>query len=510
MRLFYKRIRKSAIQQLLHGGDNEHISPDLSENRQRLQTIFHDIPDLITSTFVISGINVTALLVYLNGIVDNDIINNNILHPLLFKTHSFTELSDLELPVGLKQTASTWAAIKESILFGKSVLFVDGAPYCLILNTPGWPQRSNTEPQTESALKGSHLGFIESSGYNISLLRLFIPDQDLKIKDMVVGWRSKTKVSLLYLEDVVNPETLKRLEERIQHINIDAIITTGELEELIADNRITPFPQFLSTERPDTAASQILQGRIVMVVDHSPGVLVGPVTLSSFFQSIDDYNLRWIVASFIRAMRYAGFFVSIFLPALYIAALTFHYDIIPLDLILSIGESRERVPIPPFVEAILMELALEMLREAGLRLPSKIGQTVGIVGGIVIGQAAVSAGIVSNIMVIVVATTAIASFILPNADLSAAVRILRFPMMIAAYMFGLVGIVVGLMVLILHLISLESLGTPYGSPFAPVRFSDWKDAIIRLPIQWMTKRPVANRPQQTTRQGNNRRKDDSK
>jgi spore germination protein len=196
-----------------------------------------------------------------------------------------------------------------------------------------------------------------------------------------------------------------------------------------------------------------------------------------------------------------GFFLSTFLPAIYIAVISFNYEIIPLDLLISIGESRERVPFPPIIEALVMEITLEMLREAGIRLPSPIGQTVGIVGGIVIGQAAVQAGIVSNIMVIIVASTAIASFILPSYDMASAIRLLRFPVMIAASMFGLIGIAIALMILVAHLISLESLGTPYGTPFAPVRFSDWKDTLIRLPLWSMKDRPKETRTKQSRRLG---------
>lgn len=497
---FGKRLR---MQKWLDSANGELISTDLTVNIKKLHTVFCDAPDLITTKFIINQTNHSALLVYLDGMVDKTTINNDILRPLLFENRSFTGITSLDLYVGSSEAVQYWRIIEQSILRGQSALFVEGEDHCLLLNTQGWPQRDISEPLSESVIKGSRQSFVESIGQNISMIRRYIPDKELKIKEMQVGLRSQTKVGLLYLGDVINSEMLSELEERIKGVSIDGIINIGELEELIESNSFTPFPQYLTTERPDSAASHILQGRIVIVMDHSPWVMVGPMTLASFFQSADDYSMRWIIASFIRMLRFVSFFVSIFLPALYIAALTFHYEIIPLGLILSIGESRERVPIPPFLEAIIMEITLEMLREAGLRLPSKIGQTVGIVGGIVIGQAAVSAGIVSNIMVIVVAATAIASFILPNADLSAAVRILRFPMMIVSYMFGIVGIVIGLMVMLVHLLSMESLGTPYGSPFAPFQITAWKDNLVRLPIWSMMKRPKSNHPKQEIRQGKN-------
>jgi spore germination protein len=286
------------------------------------------------------------------------------------------------------------------------------------------------------------------------------------------------------------------------------ILNTGELSELIEDNPFSPFPQFMMTERPDAVASQIVQGRIAVVVDRSPSVLVGPVTFTSFFQSIDDYSMRWMIASFLRLQRFVGFFIAAFLPAIYIAVISFNYELIPLKLIFSIGESRERVPFPPLAEAMIMEITIEMLREAGIRLPAPIGQTVGIVGGIVIGQAAVQAGIVSNIMVIVVALTAIASFIIPNYDMASGIRLIRFPMMFIASMFGIVGIVIGLMVFIAHLLTLESLGIPFGSPLAPVRFSDWKDTFVRLPLWKMVDRPKGVHAIQSKRMGNNRQRGD--
>ncbi|GED67041.1 spore germination protein [Brevibacillus reuszeri] len=495
-----KRLRMRAW---MNTDKDELISPDIPTNIKKLYTIFCDAPDLITTKFLINQTNHSALLVYLDGMVDKPTINNHIMRPLLFENKTFAGLNSLDLSLGSSQTTQSWRVIEKSILRGQSALFIEGEAHCLLLDTQGWPQREISEPLSESVLKGARQSFVESIGQNISMIRRYIPDRELKIRELQVGARSQTKIGLLYLADVINNDILMELEKRIKRINIDGIINVGELEELIENNSFTPFPQYLTTERPDSAASHILQGRIVIIVDQSPWVMVAPMSLVSFFQSADDYSMRWIIGSFIRLLRFISFFVSIFLPALYIAGLTFHYEIIPLGLILSIGESRERVPIPPFLEAIIMEITLEMLREAGLRLPSKIGQTVGIVGGIVIGQAAVSAGIVSNIMVIVVAATAIASFILPNADLSAAVRVLRFPMMVASYLFGIVGIVIGMMVLIVHLISLESLGTPYGSPLAPLQFTAWKDSFVRLPIWSLIKRPQAVHAKQEKRQGKN-------
>ncbi|PYI54931.1 spore germination protein [Paenibacillus flagellatus] len=470
----------------------------LNDNLADLLALFSMTPDLIVRRLVIRKTGKQAALVYMEGLVDKKSVNDNVMTPLLEETKESGELPVTAGPITKRRD---WPAIEAALFDGYSVLFVDGMREAYLICTQGWPQRAIEDPQLEASLKGAHQGFVETGSQNVALIRRYIPNRELKIKEMNVGLRGRAKVSILYVADVVNAEVLRELETRIGGIDVDAILSSGELAEYIEDNPYSPFPQFISTERPDAASSHLLQGRIAMIVDRSPSVLIGPVTFSSFFQSVDDYGTRWLIASFLRLLRFLGFIVAIMLPAVYIAVISFNYEIIPLDLLISLGESRERVPFPPIIEALVMEITLEMLREAGIRLPTPIGQTVGIVGGIVIGQAAVQAGIVSNMMVIIVASTAIASFILPSYDMASAIRLLRFPMMIVASMFGIVGIAVGLMTLIGHLIALESLGTPYGSPFAPVRLADWKDMLIRLPLWQMKRRPAETRAKQRDRSG---------
>ncbi|OPA80049.1 spore germination protein [Paenibacillus selenitireducens] len=470
-------------------------STTLTENIQYAQSLFQDSQDFMVRQFTIQLTGEQAAILFLSNLTDKNALNNNVLYPLMYEKSVLSAVA-----ISHVKKSASWDEIISAILLGSSVLFIDKKYDASILDTQGWPQRSISDPQLEASLKGGHQGFVETGSQNIALIRRFIPNLELKVKEMKVGQRGSATVTLLYLEDVIDPGILTELEERIQNIQVDAILNTGELEEYIEDNTFSPFPQFIATERPDAAASHILQGRVAIIVDRSPIALIGPTTFNSFFQSVDDYSSRWIVSSFIRSLRFLAFFIAIFLPALYIALISYNYVIIPINLILSIGASRERVPFPPFIEAILMEITLEMLREAGIRLPAPIGQTVGIVGGIVIGQAAVQAGIVSNIMVIIVAATAISSFIIPSYDMGAAIRFIRFPMMILASLFGIFGITIGFMMLMVHLITLDSLGTPYGSPYSPVRFSDWKDSVIRLPLWLMKKRPVSSNPQQLERQ----------
>ncbi|TXK81462.1 spore germination protein [Paenibacillus sp. N3.4] len=499
----HKKYKPSYNQQ-----SNDPISKDLQENINEIHNLFTQTPDLIVRQFTIKQTGHQAALIYLNGLTDKNAINNYVLRPLQFETGSAEGIGGLALTVGQINLLHTWRQIESVIFQGSSVLLVDGRDEAYALGTQGWPQRAIEDPQLETSLKGAHQGFVETSSQNIALIRRYIPNRELKIKELLVGRRGQSVLSILYLADVAHPEVLQELVDRIQQLDVDIIMNTGELAEYIEDNPYSPFPQFILTERPDAAASQILQGRFVVVVECSPSVLIAPVTFASFFQNIDDYSTRWSIATFMRLLRYFAFFVAIFLPAFYIAVLSYHFEIIPIKLLLTIGEFRGRVPFPPFVEAVIMEITLEMMREAGVRLPAPVGQTVGIVGGIVIGQAIVQAGLINNIMVIVVAFTAIASFILPNYDMVAAVRLIRFAMMLAASMFGFVGIIVGMMTMVGHLVALESLGTPYSSPFAPVRFADWKDTFVRLPLWKMVNRPLSARPVQLERKGPNRPKGD--
>ncbi|PAE39395.1 spore germination protein [Bacillus sp. 7884-1] len=485
------------------------LSGELSENLDVLHRLFINTSDLVVRQFKSKQNGSRNALVYLEGLADKNLINDHILRPLMFDKSLNSSLESV-VTIGSIKYINSWREIEKTILHGGSVLFIDDLTKAAVFNTQGWPQRAIEDPQLEASLKGAHQGFTETGSQNIAMIRRFIANRELKIKEYTVGKRSESKVSILYLADVAHPEILKELEDRIKHLDVDCILNTGELAEYIEDNPYSPFPQFLMTERPDSAASQLLQGRLCVIVDRSSSALIAPTAMISFLQSVDDYSTRWIVASFIRILRFLAFLIAIFLPALYISIISFNFQIIPMDLLLSIGESRERVPFSPIIEALLMEITLELLREAGIRLPSPIGQTVGIVGGIVIGQAAVEAGIVSNIMVIVVSFTAIASFSIPNYDMASSIRLIRFPMMLIAWMFGIVGIMVGWMLLIGHLLSLKSLGTPYFSPLAPVRFSDWKDTFIRVPLWKMTTRPKSTRAIQSKRMGSNRPLEDDK
>ncbi|MFC4075267.1 spore germination protein [Salinithrix halophila] len=483
------------------------LSTRIGDNLTELQRRFPHAPDLVIRRFQTKAGDEVALF-YLENLVDKIAINDQVLRPLMYDLPSVENLDQPELPIGKTETASDWAKVEASLFEGKSILILEGHHSALLFFTQGWPQRAIQEPQVESTLKGGHQGFVETATQNLALIRTYLNHRELHIKKYTLGLRGNIEAYIVYLNDIVQPDYVAEMEDRIQQIHVDTVLNTGELEQYVEDHPFALFPQFLHTERPDTVVSQILQGRIAVLVDRSPFVMIGPATFTTFFQNVDDYSVRWLVASFLRLLRFFAFFIAISLPALYIAVISFHYEVIPFDLMLSIATSRVRVPFPPILEALLMEAAIEMIREAGVRLPSPVGQTIGVVGGIVVGQAAVQAGIVSNIMVIIVAITAISSFIIPNHDMAFAVRLVRFPMMLIASLFGMVGIAIGLIVLFVHIINMESLGQPYGSPFAPTRLPDWKDTWIRVPLWKMNTRPLSPHPLQRRRQGQTRKGED--
>ncbi|WP_139490257.1 spore germination protein [Brevibacillus dissolubilis] len=508
MRFFDK---KSAATDQPHNQAEEDrpIHQALAQNIEEVKRSFPAAPDLTIFQFDTAPHGTPGALVFLDGLSDKNSLNSHILRPLMYGTQEVQK--DISLPtISGCRILTTWSDVENAILQGESLLFLDGQQEVTAYDTKGWPQRGIEDPQLESSLKGGHQGFVETGMQNISLIRRYIPNLNLRISEQKIGRRGKTNVWILYLEDIAHPEVLQELETRLSKVDVDAVINTGELAEFIEDNPFSPFPQFIMTERPDSAASQLLAGRFVVIVDRSPSVIIAPATFTSFLQSVDDYSTRWLVTSFIRLLRFIALFIALLLPATYIAFISYNYEVIPIQLFLSVAESRARVPFPPLIEALMMEIMIEMMREAGIRLPAPVGQTIGIVGGIVVGQAAVQAGIVSNIMVIVVASTAIASFIFPSYDMGTAVRLLRFPMMLMASLFGIVGIVIGCMTLVGHLVALESLGTPYGSPLAPLRLVDMKDTFVRLPLWTMFRRPTSTRPIQKIRMRRERPRGDQR
>jgi spore germination protein len=371
--------------------------------------------------------------------------------------------------------------VEEAVLSGSCILFFQDIAYDIPVKNG--ETRSISPSETETVILGAHDAFVESIDVNLSLIRRRVLSSKLKAIKLYVGSQAKKVVYLLYLEDLVSETDIDHLKKRISSIKNDGIVDTNMLVQYIDEHPNSPFPQFYTTERPDVTVYKLFDGKIVGLLDDSPFAFCTPVSFFDFMESMDDFGQRWVVSSFIRILRYIAIMITLVFTALYVSVTTYHYEMIPQALLPTLLESRSRVPFPPVIEALFLELLLELLREAGARLPTKVGQTIGIVGGIVIGQAAVEAGITSNILIIVVAASAIASFVIPSYLMSASIRIVRFSFIIIAGFWGNIGIVFGMGIVIIHLSGLTNLNSPYLLPISPMYPKFLKYTLLRGPFK---------------------------
>ncbi|WP_420799697.1 spore germination protein [Paenibacillus mesophilus] len=480
------------------------LTGDLETNLEAVRSTFGDSGDLVVRRFIVAKHNLKAAILYFDGLGDTETINENIIAPLMsaysLPDHDIESMPVNEwlektgIPVGEQSKSDKLNQVIRTALAGDSALLLDGVNTAILLNTKGWERRGIDEPRTESVVRGPRDGFTETICVNTAQIRRRLKDPNLRIRNLTVGRRSNTDISVVYLEGVTNPQIVEEVIRRIQAIDIDAALESGYLEQYIEDSHWTPFPLIQNTERPDKATANLLEGKVIIICDGTPFVLIAPAVFSQFYHSPEDYYERFLIGTLIRLIRVISMVMALLLPSLYIAFSSFHPEMIPSRLVIAMAAGRSTVPFPSIVEAFLMEVTMEILREASVRLPGPIGPTIGIVGALVVGQAAVQAGIVSPIMVIIVALTTIGSFAAPSYSAAIALRMLRFPMMAAAAMFGLYGIMLLLILIIMHLCSLKSFGVPYLSPLTPSRFGDFKDAFIRAPFQWMKKRPSFFKP----------------
>ncbi|RWZ55309.1 spore germination protein [Halobacillus fulvus] len=439
-----------------------------------------------------------AALLYFESLVDQEKVQEAIFKPI--------ELGDVEdisnLPHS-KETLNLEEAIT-TLLRGHAIYMEDGSRKISQFKVTSSFNRSPEEPANEKVVRGSHDGFVENMMININLIRKRIENRDLNVKYFKLGKKTNTNVAVIYLDGVADPEIVQQIETRMKDISADMIHSPGYVEEFIEDQTFSPFPQMLNTERPDRAVANLMEGRVAILTEGSPTTLIAPSTFFMFYQASDDYNMRWYTGTFVRLIRLASFIIAIGLPAFYIAVVGFHFEVIPDDLVIPVKSSINEIAYPPIMEAFVMVVIIELIREAGIRLPQPIGQTIGIVGGLVIGDAVVRAGLVSNLMVIVVALTAIASFVVPSNELSTTLRLLTFPLIILAGTLGFVGIVFGFLFILIHLSRLESFGVPYFSPVSPLRIKDLKDTFIRVPLYKMNERPKDSHAIQTEAVGPSR------
>lgn len=484
------------------------LVPSLKENLQVFQSLLGGNADLVMRRFQVGSLKFG--LVFLDGMVDKTMLQEEAIKPLLAlgpapedgesPEHVFNQVKDEALPMSEVTTTRLLEEALVAVLSGDAALLMEGAGVAMVLDVRGWKERNVSEPEGEFVTRGPREGFNENLKSNMALLRRRIRDPNLKLRKSEIGQRSKTDVVLAYLEGVASALIIDEVKGRLDTIDLDGVMDSGYIEQMIEDEWIRVFPTVQSTERPDKAAAAILEGRVVVLVDNSPFALIVPATFNDFFHSPDDWYVGWVPATAIRVIRFIGSVLALTLPGLYIALTSFHPEMIPTTLLFSIITARQGIPFPAFAEAFIMEGALELLREAGIRLPGPVGQSVTVVGGIIIGEMAVRASIVSPIMVIVVAITAIASFALPALSVALSLRLLRFALMVMGALFGLYGFVIGLLLILTRLTSLKSFGVPYLVPYAPASPAVLKDTVLRQPLAARRSRSAFLKPGDPDRQ----------
>ncbi|AFC27820.1 GerA spore germination protein [Paenibacillus mucilaginosus 3016] len=485
-------------------GDRGALVPALADNLKRIRKQLGASGDIVIREITLGSPQpIRAAVLYTDGLADKQIIHESILpslmtvsaphsaEPLLPETGAalLARIQDTVLQVGELKAVPDLAGVLREMLSGNTVVLVDGVQSALSVGTPGWKDRAISEPAVQNVIRGPRESFTETLRTNTALVRRRIRDERLRCEQRAIGSVTHTEIAIMYVDGLADPSVLQEIDERLGRIRTDAILEGGYIEEFIQDKTLTPFPTLFNSERPDVIAAGLLEGRVAILIDGTPFVLLVPALFNQFFQSAEDYYQRADIAIFLRILRYLSFFIALLGPSLYIAVTTFHQDLLPTQLLISLASQREGIPFPAFVEAMMMEIAFEILREAGIRMPKAIGQAVSIVGALVIGQAAVEAGIVSAAMVIVVSLTAISNFVFPSFNMAISVRILRFGMMLLAATFGFFGVTIGLLALVIHLCSLRSFGVPYMAPFGPYNTQDQEDAIFRLPHRMLNKRP---------------------
>lgn len=500
--------------QTLKKSSNIELNTSLQENLQFINTSLGKSTDIVIREIRIGKEGtIKAGIIYTDGLTDTPSLQNFILETLMLDIKGvelqekitpeqdlISVLKDFAMTVGEIKDLTDFDVLFTGLLSGDTIILIDGYAQGLLISNKQWIERGVTEASAQMVVRGPREGFSENLRVNTALVRRRLKDPNLWMESKVIGKRTKTNVAMMYINGIANDKIVKEVRLRLDKIDIDGILESGNIEELIEDAPLSPFPTVFNTERPDIVAAALLEGRIAILVDGTPFVLIVPALFVQFFQSSEDYYQRADIASLIRILRFFAFTIALLAPSLFIAITTFHHTMLPPALLISLTAQREGVPFPTFVEAIIMEVTFELLREAGIRMPRNIGAAMSIVGAFVIGTAAVEAGIISAAMVIVVSITAISSFVSPTYDLAIAVRMLRFVFMAIAAAFGLFGITIGLIALILHLCSIRSFGIPYMSPLAPFNISDQKDTFIRLPKWKMFTRPRLINQQNMTRQ----------
>ncbi|MCP8969249.1 spore germination protein [Ectobacillus ponti] len=496
MMSFFKRAHMQTEEESNtdHMLEDTPFSESMHMNIGRIQkAFFYPLNHVLkTKNVVFPSIGREGTILYLEGTVDADTIEEHIIGPIVQSTFPYEQgdaaavLLQHVLTVMQAEQVSRLQAAVSHLLNGNTLIFLEGCPLALTVPTAGFAGRSVNEPAVENVLRGPKEAFIESAETNRSLIRKMMKNRHLVCEIMKVNQQETKQVSVMYRKDIANPELVAEVKERIAAIESDAVLTLAILEQYIEERPYSLIPSTLMTERPDRACALLQEGHIVLLMDNSPYALVVPITFWTLFHTSEDQFLRWPYGNFIRIIRLLSIFTALLLPSLYIAVSTFHEEMLPTDLVLAISATRERVPFPAFLEVLIMELSFELVREAGIRVPTVIGPTIGIVGALILGQAAVDANIISPILVIIVALTGLSSFAISELSFNFAIRILRFLLLLTASLMGFFGIALLLTCLIAYMVSFESFGIPFLSPMAPHGRSS-KDLLVRPPVwkQWL-------------------------
>lgn len=493
---------------------NETVKNELQQNIDMIRTITGNSTDIVIREFLLGQEQeIPAGIFFVGGMTDEEMIQKLLVQSATQLTIPSSYSREDVLAYICKKIATAgkvkrikkWHELFLALMSGEAILLIDGVAEALSMEARGGEYRAIEEPSTQLSIRGSREGFTESLATNIAMVRRRIQNPYLWLESIKIGEVTHTNVSIMYIKGIASDEIVEEVRNRLQRICMDGILESGYIEQLIEDKTFTTFPTIYHTERPDSVAANLLEGRIAIFMEGTPFVLIVPALFIQFFQAVEDYYARFDIATALRFLRVLVFFISLIAPSAYIAMTTFHQEMIPTQLVIAVAAQRESVPFPAFVEAMMMEVTFEILREAGVRLPRAVGQAVSIVGALVIGQAAVEAGFVSSAMVIVVSITAIASFATPSFAIAISARLIRFLLMILAALFGFYGILIGMILMTLHLCSLRSFGVPYMAPMAPFISTNVGDTFVRFPMWALKERPHLINQTNVVRQGSNQR-----
>lgn len=471
-----------------HQQDN-HIFPlKIRELESIIKSKFKKNPDdLLFSTYEHQGEKIAIFC--LPYLVDENKLEQNLLRTLLNKAEPWTNEKILnEIPLGKSSVTDSFQEVLNKLVLGEAFIYHEMEKSIISYNIQKSAERSIEKAEIETVILGPQIAFTEALETNLNLLRQSVVSPNLVFEKITVGNKIPREVRLVYLDSIANDTDINTMRQRLQDLDIDEVEDVSVLKQYVEDSSTNLFPQYYSTELPDRVSYVIKKGKIAVLMEDSPEAFIAPSTFFSFLESTEDLYMRWNVGSLLRFLRMFAMFISISITSFYVAAVTYQYELIPTELLVTLGKSRSEVPFPPVIEALLIEFLVELIREAGARLPTKVGQTIGIVGGIIIGESAVQAGLASNILIIAVAMSALASYTTPNYLMATSLRIIRFPMILLAATYGIVGIMFGFCFIIIHLLRLTSLDRPYLSPLYPLQIQDFNKVFYHLPRQFQNKR----------------------